>query len=205
MTHDPDDVLRFWLEDCGPEDWYRQDDALDARIRDRFEVTWQAARRGGIDTWFKNARGSLAFLILTDQFPRNMFRGTPDAFATDELARRIATRAVDRKFDLQIEEPGRQFFYLPFEHSECLADQERAVRLICSRMDAPETLLHARAHRQVIRTFGRFPFRNEALGRTSSEREAAFLADGGYGAVVRELQAGNQGSADTVSAKEDLS
>lgn len=189
MTQDPEDVLRFWLEECEPADWYRQDDTLDDRIRERFEATWQAARKGGLEVWPRNARGSLAFLILTDQFPRNMFRGSPEAFATDKLALGIAAQAVDREFDLLVDPPGRQFFYLPFEHSECLADQERAVRLISTRMHSPETLLHARVHRKIIRDFGRFPFRNDALGRDTTTREAAFLEGGGYGALLREMQA----------------
>ena len=186
---DREDVLRFWLEEKGPQDWYAGGDALDAEIRDRFEPLWEAARAGSLDHWTTDPRGALAFLILTDQFPRNMFRGGARAFATDPRAREVAKAAVDRRFDLKVEEPERQFFYLPLEHSECLQDQERAVRLICERMDAPETLLHARAHREVIRCFGRFPFRNAALGRDSSAREAVFLEEGGYGAVVEEMRA----------------
>ena len=185
---DREDVLRFWLEEKGPQDWYACGDALDAEIRDRFEPLWEAARAGSLDHWTNDPRGALAFLILTDQFPRNMFRGGARAFATDPRAREVAKAAVDRRFDLKVEEPERQFFYLPLEHSECLQDQERAVRLICERMDAPETLLHARAHREVIRCFGRFPFRNDALGRETADREAVFLEEGGYGAVVNQLR-----------------
>ncbi|MBM2576883.1 DUF924 domain-containing protein [Jannaschia sp. Os4] len=187
---DPEDVLRFWLEEKGPEDWYKGGEALDAEIRDRFEGTWEAARAGRLAHWTTSPRGALAFLILTDQFPRNMFRGEAKAFATDPKAREVAKFSIDRKFDLKVDEPARQFFYLPLEHSECLQDQERAVRLICERMDAPETLLHARAHREVIRCFGRFPFRNAALGREMAAREAVFMDEGGYGAVVRELKEG---------------
>lgn len=187
-THEFEDVLRFWLEECGPEDWYVGGAALDARIRDRFGAAWEAARAGRLHDWEGNAAGSLALLIITDQFSRNIFRGDARAFATDALARDVARRAISRGFDRATDAPQRQFFYLPFEHSESLTDQERAVRLIATRMDAPETLLHARAHREVIRRFGRFPFRNEALGRADTGAERDFLDAGAYGAVVRRLQ-----------------
>lgn len=193
MDCSPDDVLRFWLEDCGPEDWYRGGDALDDEIRARFLPAWEVARGGGFTCWRRDARGALALAILVDQFPRNMFRGEALAFATDMLARATAKQAVARGFDLQIDGAARQFFYLPIEHSESLPDQERAVRLIAMRMDAPETLLHAQAHRDIIRRFGRFPFRNDALGRTSSPEERAFLKDGGYGTTVNALRAASQG------------
>ncbi|MEM7711165.1 MAG: DUF924 family protein [Pseudomonadota bacterium] len=188
MTHDPNEILRFWLEDCGPDDWYKQDDALDAAIRDRFEETWAVAAKGGLDDWWTPPEWCLAFLILTDQFPRNMFRGQAKAFSTDEIALRTAKWAIERGIDLRIDGPARQFFYLPLGHSEYITDQHRAVRLVATRLDAPETLLHAQAHREVIRRFGRFPHRNEVLGRAMRGGEAAFLADGGYGAVVRELK-----------------
>ncbi|WP_299817240.1 DUF924 family protein [uncultured Jannaschia sp.] len=183
------DVLEFWLEACTPEDWYKQDDALDAAIRARFEAAWTDARTGGLTEWQRNARGSLAFIVLTDQFPRNMFRGDARAFATDAPARDAARHAIDAGYDLAVEGPARQFFYLPFMHSECLAHQDRSCRMFARRMDAPESLLHARAHRQVIRDHGRFPYRNEALGRRSTRAERAFLEAGGYGEVVRALRA----------------
>ncbi len=130
-----------------------------------------------------------SFLILVDQFPRNMFRGSPDAFATDSKARSEAKKAIDKKWDLRLPEPERQFFYLPLMHSECLCDQERCVRLMLTRM--PESgeisLVHAKAHREVIRKFGRFPFRNEALDRGYTVPELEFIEEGGYGAAVRAL------------------
>ncbi|WP_308915300.1 DUF924 family protein [Jannaschia sp. LMIT008] len=183
-----EDVLSFWLEECGPDDWYRSDDDLDAKIRSRFEDTWSAARAGGLQHWRCGARGTLAYLILTDQFPRNMFRGRAQAFATDRLALHAAKYGIHRGLDRQIDGPPRQFFYLPLEHAETGPDQHRAVRLIAGRLDSPQTLLHARAHREVIRRYGRFPYRNEALGRTSTPEERAMVEAGGYGAVVRELQ-----------------
>jgi uncharacterized protein (DUF924 family) len=117
-----------------------------------------------------------------------MFRGSERAFATDVLALEAAKQGISNGFDLRVDGPARQFFYLPLEHSECVMDQDRAVRLICTRMEAPETLLHARAHRHVIRRFGRFPHRNAALGRESSDQEAAFLDSGGYRAAVEALR-----------------
>jgi uncharacterized protein (DUF924 family) len=182
-----EDVLTFWLETCSPKDWYASTPELDAEITAQFEGLWEQARAGSLEHWALTARGALAYLILTDQFPRNMFRGTQKAFATDASARAVAKKAIARGLDMQIEAPTRQFFYLPLEHSECLSDQNRAVRLIVSRLESAQTLLHARAHREVIRQFGRFPFRNDALSRTSTKQEQAFMAAGGYGAFLKSL------------------
>ena len=121
--------------------------------------------------------------ILTDQFPRNMFRRDPRAFATDALALRLADAAIAAGHDMATPEPARQFFYLPFEHSESLADQDRAIALFAERMPG-ENLRHARLHRDAIAAFGRFPWRNAALGRTSTPAEQALLDAGGYGALV---------------------
>jgi uncharacterized protein (DUF924 family) len=187
----PEDILAFWLDDIGPQGWYESSPELDAAIRDRFLADWTKAREGGMSLWLTYPSGTLAYIILTDQFPRNMHRGSGEAFATDGIARAAAKMAIDRGWDMRIDEPARQFFYLPLMHSECLADQERCVRLMMTRM--PETgaanLVHARAHREVIRRFGRFPYRNDALARPTQGAEAAFLAEGGYGAMVREMQA----------------
>lgn len=187
-----DDVLSFWLDEVSPADWYATDDTLDQRIRDRFMTTWQEATEGALGLWLTYPNGALAYIILTDQFPRNMFRGSAKAFATDGSALAAAKVSIDRKWDMRIAEPARQFFYLPLMHSENLCDQERCVRLMHERM--PETgannLLHAKAHREVIRLFGRFPYRNDALSRRSTEPERDYVADGGYGETVRQLQAG---------------
>ena len=189
MMATADEVLTFWLEEHGPEDWYAVDAALDAAVRERFEETWREAAAGTLSGWCVQPRGTLAFLILVDQFPRNMFRGEARAFATDALALAAAKQAIGRGVDLRVAEPERQFFYLPLEHSETTPDQHRAVRLIAARLDAPDTLVHARAHREVIRRYGRFPYRNDALGRVSSKAERAMVDGGGYGAVLREVQA----------------
>jgi uncharacterized protein (DUF924 family) len=176
-------ILGFWLDEVGPNGWYQSSEAIDARIAADFRDLWDRAMAGGLIDWPGSARGALAYLILTDQFPRNMFRGTGRAFASDGLARRVAGSAIWRGLDLATAEPQRQFFYLPLMHSEVLPDQERSIRLILTRM--PETgrknnLPHALQHREVIRRFGRFPSRNRPLGRRDTEAERAYRATGGY-------------------------
>ncbi len=185
----PEEVLRFWLDEVGPKGWYQNSEALDAQVRDRFSDVWENARAGAYGLWLTYPSGTLAYVILTDQFPRNMFRGEGRAFATDRAGLTAAKVAINRGWDIRIDEPARQFFYLPLMHSENLCDQERCVRLICERMPehGPGNLLHARAHREVIRRFGRFPYRNAVLGRASTAPERAFEAEGGYGVLVREV------------------
>ncbi|WP_375265733.1 DUF924 family protein [Planktotalea sp.] len=186
----PDDVLSFWLDEKQPEDWYKADDSLDQEIRDRFGETWQAAMDGKFGLWLTYPSGALAYILLTDQFSRNMFRDTREAFASDRLALAAAKIAIDRKWDMRIDEPARQFFYLSLMHSENLCDQERCIRLMKERM--PKTgesnLLHAKAHREVIRKFGRFPYRNDALSRRLTQTEKEYIHSGGYGSTVRDLQ-----------------
>ncbi len=185
-----DEVISFWVDEVGPEGWYKADPDLDAEIRHRFGALWEKARAGRLERWASCPRGCLAFLIVTDQFPRNMFREDGRAFATDDLARKVAARACHLGFDRRIPEPARQFFYLPLMHSESQMDQDRCVRMFLLRM--PETgadnMLHARAHRAVIRQFGRFPYRNDALGRETTPSEREFLERGGYMSAVEELQ-----------------
>ena len=187
MENRAGEVLTFWQE-AGPESWYRQDAPFDRTIRDRFGALWDLACAGGCDHWAMGPKGALALIVLTDQFPRNMFRDSPRAFASDARALRIAASALNHGWDLRLVEPMRQFFYLPFMHSEMLTDQDRSVRLFKARMATGDNLLHARAHREVIRRYGRFPYRNAALGRISTPQEDVFLASGGYGAIVQELQ-----------------
>lgn len=186
----PEAVLDYWINEVGPSGWYEGGEALDAEVRDKFEAAWHEARKSGFKTWMTDPRGTLALIILLDQFPRNMFRGTANAFATDNQARAVAKTAIERNWDLKVPEPERQFFYLPLMHSECLPDQERSVRLFKTRMpdSGADNLLHARAHREVIRRYGRFPTRNEALDRALSSPESAYLESGGYGAVVRSIK-----------------
>lgn len=186
----PDDVLNFWLDELTPADWYKVDDALDQQIRDRFLSTWEGATEGRFSLWLTYPTGALAYILLTDQFSRNMFRGTAQAFASDRIALAAAKSAIAKGWDMKIDEPARQFFYLPLMHSENLCDQDRCVRLVCERMPAgrESTLVHARAHREVIREFGRFPYRNAALGRCSTTQEKTYVVGGGYGTTLRGLQ-----------------
>lgn len=185
----PEEVLEFWLDEVGPDNWYKPSEDLDQTVRDRFEASWENARAGACSLWLTYPNGTLAYVTLTDQFPRNMFRGEARAFATDAAALAAAKVAISRGWDMKIDEPARQFFYLPLMHSENLSDQDRCVRLICERMPdhGAENMNHSRAHREVIRRFGRFPHRNAALGRPSNAAERAFEAEGGYGAILREM------------------
>ncbi|MFP4275179.1 MAG: DUF924 family protein [Paracoccaceae bacterium] len=187
---EPENILKFWLDEVGPEGWYGGGAALDAEIRHRFLPLWEGACEGRHAMWLTYPSGALAYIILTDQFPRNMFREDGRAFATDRAALAAAKSAIHRKWDLRIDEPARQFFYLPLMHSENLCDQERCVRLILERMPrtGADNLLHAKAHREVIRRFGRFPYRNAVLARVDTGPERRFLDEGGYGAAVRDLQ-----------------
>lgn len=186
---DPVELLDFWLGEIGPDGWYAGGEEIDTLCRDRFLDLWQAARDGNLDHWIDGTVGTLAFLILTDQLPRNMFRGRKDSFATDPQALSAARRALEAGWDMGAPEPDRQFFYMPFEHSEDAADQALAVRLMAERLPSdPDMVLHARAHQAVIARFGRFPGRNAALARFSTPEEQDWLDAGGYAAELRRLQ-----------------
>lgn len=187
----PEDILAYWLDDVGSDGWYQGGADLDQEIRDRFEKTWCEAQDGACGLWLTHASGTLAYIILADQFSRNMFRGCGQSFASDRSARAAAKVAISRGWDMKIDEPARHFFYLPLVHSENLCDQDRSIRLMKERL--PKTgsvqLLHAKAHREIIRKFGRFPFRNEALGRENTPAEQSFLDKGGYATIVEALKA----------------
>ena len=186
---DPVEVLEFWIGEIGPKGWYAGGADIDTACRERFADLWQAVHDGGLDHWVDGTVGTLAFLILTDQIPRNIHRNSALAFATDAMARVAARQAVAMGWDLNAPEPERQFFYMPFEHSEDPADQALAVEYLTERMpNSPDLGLHARAHAEVIRRYGRFPTRNLALGRVSSPEEQAYLDQGGYMAVVNALR-----------------
>ena len=172
----PRDVLDFWLKETPSEKWFATDPALDAQIRARFEETWRLGCAGKLEDWENEPNGALALIVLFDQFPRNMFRGTAEAFASDSLAREIAKRAIADKRDLEVPASFRSFFYLPLTHSENIADQDACVQLTKERLGEdhftyPYTLLHKAA----VERFGRFPARNKALGRTNTAEEQEFL------------------------------
>ncbi len=192
----PVEVLDFWLGEVGPEGWYAGSEDLDGECRARFGDLAEAARTGGLDHWVEGAVGTLAYLVLTDQLPRNIHRGTALAFASDPKAREAARKALDHGWDLDAPEPERQFFYLPFEHSEDMADQDLSVELFRDRMaESPDNLIHALAHREIIASFGRFPFRNAALGREITPEEADFLQNGGYAAAAEAARQSHAGGA----------
>lgn len=165
------DLLKFWFG-LSDEQWWRGGDQLDAEIRRRFLKLWFDKRQLPADRFLSDPLTALAAVILFDQFPRNMFRSTAEQFATDQLAYAVAAGALDRKYDQQLEPRERAFLYLPFEHSEALADQNRSLLLFTELGD--DNLLHfARLHHDIIARFGRFPHRNAMLGRAPRPAEIA--------------------------------
>ena len=174
----PADILTFWRE-AGRDRWYEKDDAFDADVRRRYLGLWHQAAAGELASWETSDDGALALTIVLDQFPRNMFRGDARAYSTDARARQVAGRALGRGVDARIEPLLLEFLYLPFMHSEELADQLRCVELFRNSPDA-ENLGYAEEHAEIVRRFGRFPHRNHVLGRTSTPEEKAFLEDGGF-------------------------
>lgn len=175
----PSVVVAFWKE-AGPGKWFAKDDAFDARFRRSFGDAHFAAARRDLDHWAETAEGSLALLVLLDQYPRNVFRGTGHAFATDPLARMFAGRALEAGHDLRTDGDIRRFFYLPFQHSEDRADQDRQLELFQTRMDRKPDDRWAEHHHAVVVRFGRFPHRNRALGRETTPEEQAFLDEDGF-------------------------
>jgi uncharacterized protein (DUF924 family) len=175
----PSDVIAFWKE-AGPSKWFARDGVFDALFREQFETAHLSAARRELDPWADTAEGSLALLILLDQFPRNAFRGTGHAFATDPLARAVARHAFEAGQDLQVEGDIRRFFYLPFQHSEDRADQDLQVRLFQTRMERKPDDRWAEHHQDIIARFGRFPHRNRALGRETTMEEQALLDKDGF-------------------------
>ena len=190
MDATAEELLHFWMEEIGEEGWYKVDAAVDENIRDRWGALWEVGRAGGLADWKAQARSTLALLILLDQFPRNMFRGDARAFSSDRLALQTAKLAILHGRDQKIGLPERQFFYLPLMHSEVQTNQDKCVRLILTNFGHDDDhLKHAVAHREIIRRFGRFPFRNAALGRQSTPAEEAFIAAGGYSEILKQIAA----------------
>lgn len=170
-------VTKFW-RDAGEDAWFEKNEAFDADFRNRFLELHYAAARRECDDWSAHAEGSLALMILLDQFPRNCFRGTGHMYATDPLARYFAAKAIAAGHDLELDEEIRVFLYLPYEHSELPTDQQISVDLTQAR--AEPYLKYAVEHRDIILRFGRFPHRNRMLGRETTQQEQAFLDDGGF-------------------------
>ena len=172
------DVVEFW-RDAGYRKWFTRDDAFDAEFRTRFLDAHYAAARREMEGWMESADGALALMVLLDQFPRNCFRGSAHSYASDGLARHYASRAIDAGFDKQVDPAMRFLFYMPFEHSEAPQDQRRALELFAELGDA-NYLKFAQLHADIIERFGRFPHRNAALGRESTQEEIDYLAGGGF-------------------------
>ena len=182
---EPAEILDFWFGREGEEGygefreaWFTKDPEFDREVRDRFEGAYEEAAAGGLDHWKDEARSCLALIILLDQFPRNMFRGDPKTYAADEKAREAARHAVEHAYDRELPPHGRLFVYLPFEHSEDLEDQRLSVELfrgLAAEMGSEDLLGYAERHLEIVERFGRFPHRNEILGRATTPEEAEFL------------------------------
>lgn len=172
-----EEVLRFWYSPAVRPRWFSSTDALDREIEARFGSLVEAAMAGALASWERSARGALALVIVLDQFPLNMYRGEARGYAGEEHAREVAGRAVDRGLDHTLGDHERVFLYMPYMHSEDLSDQDLAVRLF-EQAGLDEQLRYARGHRAIVRRFGRFPHRNEALGRASTREEQDYLASG---------------------------
>lgn len=171
----PQDVLDFWFSSRVSELWFDSTPEFDGELRDRFEPTLRAAVRGELESWQATPQGSLALVIVLDQFPLNMYRGLAESYATGDQALAVAKAAVAKGFDKELPRDRVAFLYLPFMHSENLADQELSAALF-EAAGLTENLRFAHHHRELIRRFGRFPHRNRALGRESTREELAYLA-----------------------------
>jgi uncharacterized protein (DUF924 family) len=172
------EVLRFWFGEIDPAARFRKDAAVDATIRARFLILYEVLAKWPASEALVSSERALATVLVLDQFPRNLFRGSAQAFATDALAREVAREAIAKGFDKGLGKDQRLFLYLPFEHSEDKADQARSVELISSLGD-PDLADWAVRHKAVVDRFGRFPHRNAALGRVSTPEEETFLREPG--------------------------
>ena len=175
MSTGPAEIVDFWFSEPMRSRWFRSTQAVDREIRVRFEAVWLQAASGALADWRETARGCLALAIVLDQFPLNMYRGQPRAFATEGQAIEVSLLAVERGLDRQLAADRRAFLYMPLMHSEDLAHQDLSVRLF-EQAGLASNARFARHHRDLIRRFGRFPHRNAILGRTSTVEEAAYLA-----------------------------
>jgi uncharacterized protein (DUF924 family) len=173
-----DEIVAFWFEELAPEDWFKADAARDAVIKTRFGDVYAQLKAGVPERWLEGASGWLAAILVLDQFPRNLFRGDARAFSTDGVALDLAKRAIAEGIDLRLPPEQRSFVYMPFQHSEQKADQARSIELFTA-LGNPFNLDFAVRHKEIIDRFGRFPHRNEILGRTSTDEEAAFLREPG--------------------------
>lgn len=170
------EIVKFWFEELTPEDWYRKDPSIDAQIRTRFGGIYDTLKSDVPESWLSTPRGSLAAILVLDQFPRNMFRDDTRAFATDARALALAKRAIAKGVNMRLTPDQRAFIYMPFQHSEDRADQARSIELFTA-LGNKLNLDFAVRHKQIIDRFGRFPHRNATLGRALTEEETAFLKE----------------------------
>jgi len=186
---EPEFILNFWLDEVGPNCWYSSDDSLDGLIEQNFKETFEYILSGGNSLWLTYPSGALAYIIVLDQFSKNIFRGSKKSFAADRIALAASKQSIKYEFDLKVNEPARQFFYLPLMHSENLYDQEKCIRQILQKLplSGHNLLKHARAHRELIRSYGRFPNRNSQLGRANTHFEQEYFEHGGYQAVLSRI------------------
>lgn len=170
----PKDILDFWFAEAMRSKWFASTPQLDAAIKDQFEPVWEAAVNGELDHWLSNPDGCLALTIILDQLPLNMFRGTAQSFATEAKSRDVARHAIDQSYDKRIDPARLAFLYMPFMHSENLADQDLSVALF-EAAGLENNLRFAKHHQEIVRRFGRFPHRNAILGRVSTPQELDYL------------------------------
>jgi uncharacterized protein (DUF924 family) len=179
---DPEDVLTFWFDEAGPEKWFNKDDAFDEEIRERFSELVHTARDGNLESWVETPRGCLALIVLIDQFSRNIHRNSPLAWSADSHALALTKLAIDKGYDRTLGLNERKFVYMPLMHSEVLADQDTSMEVFGGLADegmenSERTMSSAARHREIIKRFGRFPHRNEVLGRESTPEETEFLKE----------------------------
>ena len=175
MTTNPEDILNFWFYEVGRERWFTEDRSLDSTVRDRFLTLHEQAVSGELKAWEETPEGMLALMLLLDQFPRRMFRGTSRAFETEEIAQELAREAVIKHYDDRIDRNFKMLFYLPFLNSESEGNQRLALFYIRERVKETEWLSMAEQHLEIVQRFGRFPQRNPILGREPTPEEVEFL------------------------------
>ncbi len=170
-----EDIVEFWFSARVQPLWFQSTEEFDTELTERFLQVWQAAHEGALSDWEVTAEGALALVICMDQLPLNMFRGRTESFSSEAVAREVAGRAIGRGFDQSLNDPQKAFLYMPFMHSEDLADQDRSVALF-QAAGLSGNLQFAEHHREIIRRFGRFPHRNAILGRDDTPQERAYLS-----------------------------
>ncbi len=180
------EIIDFWTDDVGHENWYKQSDDIDAQISERYKALRDEAAKGEHDDWMESPEGALALMLLLDQFSRNLYRGDAESFAADAHARELAKQAIDRGYPESFAYALRQFFYMPFCHSEEIEDHNWLIEK-AEEAGLADSLVDFHAHHDIIEQFGRFPFRNEALGRESSNEERDFMQNGGYMTLRQKL------------------